>query len=317
MRKERVSAIVFTMTLAALLVTGGAAVAAGPNVSGHWWANNGQEYDITQTGTAFQWHVPATGELGVGTISGNTCSATWPFGVATGNIFTDPAGYAVEIHWSNGVVFMRGGPPGGGPGGPPPGPGPTPPPPPPTPPGGGGSELSFSFGPNPAWPGAEVWVNLSLPVAHKVLIWHNGALMPITKFTGNNFLVVKLPMKVSTGPFRVEYQGKRLDSKQSRSELEIKPIDITGNWVYSTVAPGTKGVIPSTITQKGDDFTWCSSNCMTVSTGKIYDGNKLVVTDSTGIKAYGSITSVDENGRAQKLECDVVGGTKRGFKHPN
>ncbi len=303
MKRERLRALIFTMTLAALLVVGGVAVAAGPNISGNW-RGNGVEYNITQIGTTFNWQVPMTGEVGVGTISGNTCSATWPFGFATGNIFTDPTGWGVEIHWSNGVVFTR------GPGGPGPGPGPTPPPP--TPPGGSGSELDFSFGPNPAWPGAEVWVNLSLPVAHKVLIWHNGALMPITSFTGNNFLAVKLPMKVSTGPFRVDYQGKRIDSKQSKSELEIKPIDITGNWV--SMASGAGGTITckTKIIQNGERFmmdvtTTLSSmgtSSMSSLNGSIDDGNTLRIYTSDGRQLSGTITEVDKDGRARKMSIN-------------
>ncbi len=116
------------------------------DITGHWKGSNGVEYDITQVGTAFNWKVPATGEIGVGTINGKDCSAGWPFGFATGMIVTNPSGAAIEISWSNGVVFRRPAPGGGtGPGT---GPGTG------TAPGGGTtSELQYNFGPNPgvAW----------------------------------------------------------------------------------------------------------------------------------------------------------------------
>jgi hypothetical protein len=322
MKKGIVSPIIFAAILSVVLAAvGGVAVAAGPDLSGNWHGSNGADYNIVQIGTTFNWKVPATGEVGVGNVTGTTCSAGWPFGFATGNIITDPAGNAVGIHWSNGVNFVRIGPPPGvsGPGGPPPGPGPTPGPgpvpgpgPTPPPPGGSSSELDFSFGPNPAWPGAEVWVNLSLPVAHKVLIWHNGSLMPITSFKGNNFLVVKLPMKVSSGPFRVDYQGKRLDSKQSKNELEIKPIDISGNWV--SMASGTGGTITckTTIIQNGErfmmDVTTTLSGMGTSSksslNGSIDSGDTLRIYTSDGRQISGSIKGVDKDGRAIKMSIN-------------
>jgi hypothetical protein len=322
MKKEIIPAIIFAAILSAVLMAGGgAAAAAGPDLSGNWHGSNGADYNIVQIGTTFNWKVPATGEVGVGNVSGSTCSAGWPFGFATGNILTDPAGNAVGIHWNNGVSFVRiGPPPGGGPG---PGPGPTPPPGPgPTPstPGGGSSELSFSFGPDPAWPGAEVWVNLSLPVAHKVNIWHNGEKMPITSFKSNNSLVVKLPSKVSSGPFRVEYQGKRLDSKQTRNELEIKPIDIAGNWIYRD---GTT-VLNGYIAQFGEKFIWNITDGTFTDTagnksalapatysGVIHDGDKLTLTGDTP----GAITGVDKNGRATKLNF-YKGSLYGDLKHP-
>jgi len=50
------------------------------DISGHWFSNIGNEYDIVQIGDGFEWIVPATGEIGVGKITGNTATAVWPVG---------------------------------------------------------------------------------------------------------------------------------------------------------------------------------------------------------------------------------------------
>ncbi len=296
MKRSIVSTTVFAAILAALLVIGGPAVAAGMDITGHWWGSNGVEYDITQVGTAFNWKVPATGEIGVGTINGKDCSAGWPFGFATGMIVTNPSGAAIEISWSNGVVFRRPAPGGGTGTGTGPGTG--------TAPGGGTtSELQYNFGPNPAWPGGEVWLNFKEPVAHDVKIWHNGAVLPITKYTSNYNVVVELPMNVTSGPLRVEYKGKRIEANQPRKDLEIKPIDISGKWFNKKDKSCSH--IQCSIKQNGTMITVTIKSTVqnSVYDGQIFDGKRVRwYTDPTKTSyAEWLIEEVDSSGRATKL----------------
>lgn len=318
MKKDALSAVVFAAILAALLVIG-ATAAFAVDITGHWKGSNGVEYDITQVGTAFNWKVPATGEIGVGTINGKDCSAGWPFGFATGMIVTNPSGAAVEISWSNGVVFRRPAPGGGTGTGTGPGTGTG------TAPGGGTtSELQYNFGPNPAWAGATLWVKLSQPIAHDIKVWHNGQVLPITKYVDNNTVEITLPMKVTSGPLKVEYQGKRIVANQPNTNLDIKSLDMTGNWVWEDSSCTHHGHI----VQNGNKLTWyiedgpCKGqggmptlvfSGMTLE-GTIKDGNKLSFTcKGCTFNWPGDITGIDKNGRATlfKLNDGTYSGTTR------
>jgi hypothetical protein len=306
MKRAKLSAIVFAAIMAFFLIICGTtgAVAAGVDITGHWWGSNGVEYDITQIGTAFDWKVTSTGEIGVGTINGKDCSAGWPFGFATGKIITNPSGATVEIVWSNGVVFRRA---MSGPGGTPMPPSPSPSPSPGTS-GGGTNDLEYTFGPNPAWPGAEVWLNLNQPVAHDIKIWHNGAALSITKYTSNYNVVVELPMNVTSGPLRVEYKGKRIESNQPKKDLEIKPIDASGKWFNKE--DKACSYVQCSIKQNGTKFTLTiySSVQNTTSDGEIIDGKRLrYYTDKTKTKySEWIIDTVDSSGRATKLTMPGV-----------
>jgi hypothetical protein len=296
MRRKKLFGIIFIGVLAGVFIIGGGAVAraAGPNISGHWWGNNGVEYDITQMGTTFQWHVPQTGQVGGGNISGNSCSAAWPFGFATGNIVTDPSGWAIEIVWSNGVVFNRGGFPGGG-----------------SPPGGGGQpggEVNFSFGPNPARPGAEVWLDLSKNVGNQIKVFLNGISLPIINVKGQSFVTVKLPPNVKSGPLEIEYQGRRIKSNQPKNVLEIIPVDISGNW--RNMAQGFE----YNVNQSHDTYhvTWVNPVGLIIvgtdkGNGNLYNGDRLNVhwgakPPSMNLNDVGTIGDLDPNGRAHRIQ---------------
>ncbi len=82
-----------------------------PDIRGTWQSSIGLVYEITQTGTSFNWHVASINQRAEGTIDGNTVKASW-LGLlrrdsATGKVILDAAGRAVRIEWSNGVVFRR------------------------------------------------------------------------------------------------------------------------------------------------------------------------------------------------------------------
>jgi len=272
---KRLRSVVFAAGLTALLVIGTASPAAAVDITGHWKGSNGVEYDIIQMGNTFEWKVPATGEIGVGTINGMDCSAGWPFGFATGHIIANPSGAAVEINWSNGVFFQR------------------------PAPGGGSGGLAYTFGPNPAWSGATVWVKLSLPVAHEIRVWHNGQIMPITKFVNNNEVEVTLPTKVTSGPLRVEYQGKRLEANQPNRDIEIKPIDISGQWKWAM-----PGITDVSIKQNGAMFTITFAGPgkpATTYNGDIVDGNIARYHTATDYKDC-KITRIDPSGRALEMK---------------
>jgi hypothetical protein len=306
MKKGIVSNTVFAAILAAFLVIGGPAVAAGADITGHWWGSNGVEYDITQVGTTFSWKVPATGEIGVGTINGKDCSAGWPFGFATGMIVTNPSGAAIEISWSNSVVFRRPAPGGGS--GPGPGPGPSP-----TPGGGGGgssNDLEFTFGPNPAWARGEVWLNFNKPVAHDVKIYFNGKDLTgnIVKYTSNYNVVVRLILNVKPGPVLVEYKGKRFEANQPKKNLELKPLDVSGQWNWPEEAA------EFSIKQNGSMFvmTLNTAGSPTVT----YDGE--VLSEQYNVRYYtnkaktGSrtftVSAVDPHGRVTEMEYWLPAG---------
>jgi hypothetical protein len=187
---------------------------AVPDISGHWFGNNGREYNIIQFGDKFEWQVLGSSEIGVGEIKGNNASAAWPFGFATGNIITEPSGWAVEIFWSNGVVFMR-----SGGGAPPPGGGGTP--------GGGGNDLNFSFGPNPATAGGELWIDLTRNEANHVNVFLNNVHLPIVDKKGASYIVVKLPSNIGSGFPEIEFQGRRIRSNQPHNWLDVMPAGST------------------------------------------------------------------------------------------
>lgn len=294
MSKEKRFPIFLAAAFCLVFISGGgtAAVAAGPDISGNWHGNNGVDYNIVQIGTTFEWQVPQTGQVGVGNISGNTCSAAWPFGFATGNIITNPSGWAIEIVWNNGVIFTRG--PGGGPG-----PGPTPTP---------GGDVGFSFGPNPARPGGEVWLDLDKNVGNQIQVFLNGVLLPIVSTKGQSYVVVKLPPKVTSGPIQIEYQGRRIESSQPKKVLEIIPVDISGNW--RNKAQGYEYKVNQN--NAAHDVTWVNPVGLIIigtdkGNGNQYDGDKLNVhwgskPPSMNLNDVGTIVDVDPNGRAHKIQ---------------
>ena len=85
-----------------------------PNITGTWKGLN-WVYEITLNGTAFSWKITndaAYNESAKGNIlDGNKIKATWTnkngTATATGDIITDSNGKAIQINWSNGVVFTR------------------------------------------------------------------------------------------------------------------------------------------------------------------------------------------------------------------
>ena len=262
-----------------------------PDISGSWNSSLGNIYNIIQIGDKFEWQVPATGEIGAGEIKGNSITAVWPFGFATGNIITDPSGWAIEIIWSNGVVFNRG--PGGG--GPPPGPTP-------------GGDVNFSFGPNPARPGGEVWLDLTDNVGNQIQVFLNGVHLPIINIQGQSYVVVGLPMNVTTGHLEIEYQGRRIQSNQPHNILEIMPIDISGNW--RNKAQG----FDYQINQHHDnyDVTWTNPGAIFIvgtdkGNGKVYNGDKMNVhwgakPPSMNLNGVGNIVDVNPDGRAHRIQ---------------
>jgi hypothetical protein len=82
-----------------------------PDISGTWQSSIGLVYEITQTGSAFTWHVASVNQRAEGTIEGNSVKASWRGLLrrdsATGKVILDASGRAVRIEWSNGVVFRR------------------------------------------------------------------------------------------------------------------------------------------------------------------------------------------------------------------
>ena len=263
---------------------------AQPDISGVWNTTIGHPCEIIQKGNSFKWHIPATGQMGGGVILGNQAWTAWPFGFATGTIITDPSGWAVEIKWSNGVIFTRG-----------PAPGSPPQPPPP------GGEVSFSFGPNPARPGAVVWLDLTKPVAYQIRVFLNGMPLPIIGTKGRGYVTVRLPFNVKSGYLEIEYQGRRIRANQPKNFLEIIPIDIGGNWRNQSKGWDYR------INQVGDGYNvWWTNAPGGISPnakkglGNIFDGNRLIVhwaakPPSMKKDNQGVVTNVDENGRALRI----------------
>lgn len=198
-----------------------AVTAGAADISGHWFSNIGKEYNIIQMGNKFEWQVMGTGELGAGSITGNSATAAWPFGFATGNIITEPSGFAVEIIWSNGVVFHR----GGG----------APPPPPPGTPGTPGM-ANFSFGPNPINKEGELWIDLDKNIGYEIDVVLNGVFLPIISHKGKSYVVVKLPPHATSGFPEIIHKGIAIRSNQPKNWLEVLPAG----------APGTPGAAPFT-----------------------------------------------------------------------
>jgi len=146
-------------------------------------------------------------------------------------------------------------------------------------------------------------VKLSLPVAHEIRVWHNGQIVPITKFVNNNEVEITLPTKVTSGPLRVEYQGKRLEANQPNKDIEIKPIDISGHWKpyknpvnaseYSINQNGTTFVITTT------SPTWGTHTY----NGEILEGNIMRFYTGGGANGYMEcvLNKVDPHGRATEM----------------
>jgi hypothetical protein len=301
MKRERTASILLVASFCLFLVCiGGEVYAAGPDISGNWHGSNGLDYNIVQIGTTFNWKVLSTGEVGVGNINGNTCSAAWPFGFASGNVVCNPPGWPVEINWNNGVFFTRGGPPGGGMPGPGPGPGPTP---------GPGGDVGFSFGPNPARPGGEVWLDLDRNVGTQIKVFLNGMLLPIINTKGASYVTVKLPMNVKSGPIEIEYQVRRIQSNQPKKILDILPVDLSGNW--RNKAKGYDYVLNQTNSNYA--ITWVNPGGILIligadkGNGNTYDGNKLNVhwgakPPSMTTNDVGTIVDIDPNGRAHRIQ---------------
>ncbi len=290
MRGKVIIRIISAASFFLLLLTGIGGAAYAADISGNWHSNLGVDYVIIQTGNVFQWQVPKTGEIGAGNINGNTCSAGWPFGFATGTITTDPSGWATTIVWSNGVTFMRG--PGGTPG---PGPG-------------GGGDVKFSFGPNPARTGGEVWLDLDKNVGNQIQVFLNGMLLPIVTVKGQSYVVVKIPPKAVSGPLEVEYQGRRIQANQPKKILEIIPVDISGNWHNKAQGFEYK------LVQNHDAYnvTWVNPAGLIIigtdkGNGNVYDGDRLNVhwgakPPSMNVNDVGTIVDIDPNGRAHMIQ---------------
>jgi len=81
------------------------------DISGTWRGSNGLVYSIRQQGNDFAWQVEGQREIGKGKINGRSLQASWSgasAGQAQGQIIeATPQGWAMVIHWSNGVVFSR------------------------------------------------------------------------------------------------------------------------------------------------------------------------------------------------------------------
>jgi hypothetical protein len=291
MREKKIIRILSITAFLLLLSAGIGTAAHAADISGDWNSTIGAHYVIIQMGNTFQWQVPATGEIGIGNISGNTCSAGWPFGFATGKIITNPSGWAIEIVWSNGVVFTR------GPGGPGPGPGPAP-----------GGDVNFSFGPNPARPGGEVWLDLDKNVGNQIQVFLNGVLLPIISTKGQSYVTVKLPTKVTSGPIEIEYQGRRIQSNQPKKVLEIIPVDLSGNWRNKAQGYEYK------LNQTHGTYTivWVNPVGLIIigtdkGNGNTYDGNQMNVhwgakPPSMNTNDVGTIVDIDPNGRAHRIQ---------------
>ena len=274
-----------------LCVLAPAAIAA--DISGHWFSTIGNEYDIFQIGDGFEWIVPATGEIGVGKITGNSATAVWPFGAATGNIITDPSGWAIEIVWSNGVIFTRGGAPGTPPGGPTPG---------------GGGDVNFSFGPNPARVGGELWIDLTQPVGGQIQVFLNNMNLPIINTKGASYVICEIPTGATGGIVEIEYQGRRIQSNQPNNFLDIAEVDVSGNWVNK--AQG----FDYHLTQHGNkhDVKWTNPGGIFIigtdtGSGDVYDGNKINVhwgaqPPSMLLNDVGTITDFTPEGRALRIQ---------------
>jgi photosystem II stability/assembly factor-like uncharacterized protein len=84
----------------------------GPDISGTWGSTVKRTYEVTQNGRAFNWTVQGTNEKAAGVIEGDHLTVEWSGGVGQGHAEghiagVDETGRAVEIQWSNGVVFNR------------------------------------------------------------------------------------------------------------------------------------------------------------------------------------------------------------------
>jgi hypothetical protein len=97
-----------------LLASGSTGSPGGPatvaNISGTWYSNIGLTYEITQSGTSFQWYAARLNQNANGTVSGSNVSAVWDGGAASaqGTITSsDSSGRALRIKWNNGVIFFR------------------------------------------------------------------------------------------------------------------------------------------------------------------------------------------------------------------
>ncbi|GEM_PF-3429947 len=200
-RKELVTFVIMVSAISFVFFGGYAHSAGEPDISGTWHSNTGNEYVIIQAGDKFQWQVPKTGEIGVGDIDGDKISAAWPFGYAEGKITKNPSGWATGIIWNNGVSFHRG--PGGG--------GPSP----------GSGDPNFSFGPNPAKAGGELWINLNSNVAGKTELFLNGQHLPKHSVKGQSYFTVILPANAKSGHPEIEYGGRRIRSNQPKNFLTI------------------------------------------------------------------------------------------------
>ncbi len=200
----------------------------------------------------------------------------------------------MKIVWSNGVVFTR------GPGGlapDPVGPGPAP-----------GGDVDFSFGPNPARPGAEVWLDLDKNVGNQIQVFLNGVLLPIINTKGQSYVIVKLPLKVTPGPIEIEYQGRRIQSNQPKKVLEIIPVDLSGNWRIKAQGFEYKlNQTHSTYTLSGSIPSGSSLSVRTRVMGILYDGDQMNVhwgakPPSMSLNDVGTIIDVDPNGRAHRIQ---------------
>jgi photosystem II stability/assembly factor-like uncharacterized protein len=83
-----------------------------PDISGTWDSSVKRTYEIVQNGNQFSWTVKGTNEKASGVIEGDMIVAEWSGGVGRGRAEGHFAGIdetnrAVEIEWSNGVVFTR------------------------------------------------------------------------------------------------------------------------------------------------------------------------------------------------------------------
>jgi len=285
-----------TLALGVVILCALAPAALAVDISGHWFSNIGNEYDIVQIGDGFEWIVPATGEIGVGKITGNTADAVWPFGHASGNIITDPSGWAIEIVWSNGVLFTRGGAPGTPPGGPTPGGG------------GGAGDPNFSFGPNPARVGGELWIDLTEPVGGQIQVFLNNMNLPIINNKGASYVICEIPPGATGGVLEIEYQGRRIQSNQPNNFLDIAPVDVGGNWVNHATG------YTYTMTQNGTkhDVKWTNPGAIFIigtdtGSGDVYGGDQINVhwgskPPSMNLNDVGTITDMTPEGRALRIQ---------------
>jgi hypothetical protein len=78
------------------------------SLTGKWNSNDGEAYEIQQSGNQFTWSAPSLDQSGPGTISGNAITISGPGWTVKGTITeADASGNATKIECENGVLLYR------------------------------------------------------------------------------------------------------------------------------------------------------------------------------------------------------------------